>query len=127
MDLGRIDLTVRCGLLGICIKNKWLPVIGSEMIRFISEIRTLTKYELKTNFIGHDEKWFYIRQDFYQKDKRVARAYVRGVFLEGKRKVRPEEVVSALEISEEEKAAHIVSDEIRDLWNSTETKLLGER
>lgn len=126
MDLGRIDLTVRCGLLKVCIKRKWLPVVGAEMIRFIGEIKTLTRYELTTDFIGHDGKWFYIRQDFYQKDKRRARAYVRGVFLEGKRKVSPEEILDELNVPSEERASHLVSDEIKDLWNTAESKLLGD-
>ena len=126
MDLGRVDLAVRCGLFVVCIKHKWLPVIGSEMIRFIGELKMLTTYEIRTNFIGCDQKWFYIRQDFYQKEKRMARAYVRGAFLDGKRKGLPEEILKALGLPLDDREKHSVAEEIKEYWNSVESKLLGD-
>lgn len=125
MDLGRVALTVRCGLLAICFKRKWLPVLGSEMIRFIGEIKPLSKYELHTTCIGHDGKWFYIRQDFYQNEKRKARAYVRGVFLYGRKKVSPKEMIEELGEPYTYESL-LVSDELKSVWDSTEHKLLGD-
>ena len=124
MDLGRLDLTIRCGLIKACIKKRWLPVVGSQMIKFIREIKTLTKYTLITNFVGHDEKWFYIKQEFQQNNKTVAVAYVRGVFLEGKRKVVPQEIIQALSLGKNIQEKIYVEEEIKNLWNTAEKKLL---
>ena len=52
MDLGRTDWTVRCGLLKIVMRNKWVPVATTVTARFIREMRCWQKFDLETRIVG---------------------------------------------------------------------------
>lgn len=81
MDLGRIDLVVRGGLLPHIRANKWFPVLGSCTIRFRRPLDAFQKYKLRTRLAGWDEKWLYMVQSFELPDGRIAAlALVRGLF-----------------------------------------------
>lgn len=52
MDLGRLDWTVRCGLLKIVLRNKWVPVATTVTARFVREMRCWQKFQLETRIVG---------------------------------------------------------------------------
>jgi len=45
-DLGRIDLFVRAGFIGIARKNRWAPMIGGLQAVYVREIRLWKKFEV---------------------------------------------------------------------------------
>ncbi len=45
-----------------------------------------------------DEKWIYLEQKFYHKEKVMSQAYVKAVFLKKKDKVTPDEVMSGFNL-----------------------------
>jgi acyl-CoA thioesterase FadM len=96
MDLGRIDFTIRSGLISACIKNRWLPVVSSVMIRYLKPIDAFQKFEIHTEVLCWDEKYVYMKQMFVRKGKTMAQAIIRGLFLQGKRKVAIRETINAL-------------------------------
>jgi len=79
MDLGRIDLTIRMGLLRPAIRNGWMPVLGGAMIRFQRPLKLWQPYTLRTRLLAWDEKWLYLEQEFASEGKRVAIAVVKGL------------------------------------------------
>jgi acyl-CoA thioesterase FadM len=80
MDLGRTDLLIRAGQLGVVRKMRWLPVVGSIDIRFRHSLRPLQRFTLKTRLLCWDDKWLYMEQRL-ESDKGVhAVAMVRGLF-----------------------------------------------
>ena len=80
MDLGRTDLMIRAGLLGLVRRNRWLPVVGSIDIRFRHSLHPFQRFSLKTRLLCWDEKWLYMEQRL-ESDKGVhAIATVRGLF-----------------------------------------------
>ncbi len=96
MDLGRVDLIVRVGLMRLIIRRRWAPVVGMATIRFRKSLTPFQKYRLKTRVVCWNDKWTYIEQHFEAGDEIVALAYVKTVFRAGKRTLRSREVLRAL-------------------------------
>lgn len=80
MDLGRIDLVIRIGLLGPVFRRRWMPVLGGAIIRFQRPLALWQRCELVTRFLGWDEKWMYFEQRFESAGKVYAVALVRALF-----------------------------------------------
>lgn len=81
MDLARVDLMVRSGLLRILEKNGFYPVVVAETIKFKKSLKLFTRFEIETRVLGWDEKAFLLEQKFLQKDETIAVAFVRARFL----------------------------------------------
>lgn len=97
MDLGRMDLVARAGLLPLMRANKWYPVLGNCMIRFRRPLQPFEKFKLTTRIIGWDEKWVYLVQRFDNaKGQPAALALVRGLFGSPAGSVPPPQVMQAL-------------------------------
>lgn len=96
MDLGRIDLVVRGGLLPHIRANKWYPVLGNCTIRFRRPLDPFQKFILRTRLVCWDDKWLYMTQSFEQADGKVAAlALVRGLFNSPEGPVSPAKVMQA--------------------------------
>lgn len=79
-DLARTYAIARMGVLKKLTKKGWLPVVNAEEITFVKPIAPLARFELKTNLIYWDKKYFYIQHEYWSKGKFCAKALVRGVF-----------------------------------------------
>jgi acyl-CoA thioesterase FadM len=78
MDIGRIDLAGRCGLITEFRRRGWHAVAGGATIRFRRELRLGTRYTLRTRCVGWDEGWSFFEQVFEREDGTLAaRAYVK--------------------------------------------------
>jgi acyl-CoA thioesterase FadM len=51
MDIGRLDLMVRMGLLRPARKNGWIPVLSAAKVRFRRELRLFQRYTLESRII----------------------------------------------------------------------------
>jgi acyl-CoA thioesterase FadM len=80
MDLGRLDLIIRMGLLGALIRRRWRPMVGSEFIRFRRGLRPFQRFTLRTRIVTWDEKWVFIRQSFEVEGRAVALGVIKGLF-----------------------------------------------
>lgn len=97
MDLGRLDLTFRCGLGGLLLRRRWRPVVGAVRIRFRRSLDPFERYALETRLLGWDGKWLYLGQRFLKGDGDLAaEAYVRAVFLGAEGAVPPAELLREL-------------------------------
>lgn len=79
MDLGRVDLLNRLGLLRFAFRGRWLPVLGAVAIRFQRPLHLGEQVELVTRLAAWDEKWFYLEQRFERGDKVIASAWVKAL------------------------------------------------
>ena len=92
MDLGRLDLMVRLGLMKTVLKQKWMPVLGSATIRYRLSLNPFQKFKLKTRVVWFDDKWFFMEQRFIIIDDQdpdkngavAAIAFVKGSFYDRK-------------------------------------------
>ena len=80
MDLGRLDLTFRCGLLVPLVKRRWFPLVAAMTLRFRRSLELGQRYELVTRLAGFEEQSWYIEQRFVVRGETAAYAYLRGVF-----------------------------------------------
>ena len=97
LDIGRMDLTIRTGLLRQMLKNRWNPVAGGVLIRYRRPIAPFQKFEIRTRVLGWDSKWFYLQQRFYGLDgKLIAAALVKAVFLGKMGSVPPAELARSM-------------------------------
>lgn len=81
MDIGRFDLVFRNGLSRVLKREKWYPVVASQTIRYRKSLAPFQKFEIKSQLLGWDEKFFYIRQKFESKGELTALAVVKAAFL----------------------------------------------
>ena len=95
MDLGRMDMACRVGLLRPMIKRKWVPSATYDTIRFRYYLKIFQKYKLRTKIIFWDEKTFYFEQNFERNDRIVGTGYVCATALGPEGLVRPEEIIAA--------------------------------
>ena len=64
MDLGRLDLIMRSGLMRIMLQQKSVPILASAKIRYRLSLDPFQAYDLQTQIVGWDDKWFFIEQRF---------------------------------------------------------------
>lgn len=64
MDLGRLHLLRRSGVVLEVLRRHWRPIVGSEAIRFRRSLDPFQTFELHTRVLAWDERWFYMEQRF---------------------------------------------------------------
>lgn len=94
MDLGRLDLIARNGMLRVVMKEKWLPLVGSASIRFLKSVDPFKTYELRTRVLCWDEKWFYIEHYVERRGEVLAVAWIQGLFRSRTGNVRPRDMLA---------------------------------
>lgn len=97
MDLGRLDLTIRAGLLPVARRERWRPVVASAMVRFRRELRPFERFTLRTRLLGWDDRWVFLRQDIVRSDGRLASVgVVKATFRGPGGAVHPSELATAV-------------------------------
>ncbi len=112
MDLGRIDLTKRTGMAARLSEARIHAVVGQQSIAYRRSLGFLQRFTLESRLVGADERSVFIEQRFVAKGQVMARALVRGRFIQhGVGAVRMSVVSEACGYDFE--AHHPVPDEIR--------------
>lgn len=93
MDLGRVELMLRSGMVGKVLKRRWLPVVSTASLRFRRELGPFERFTLHTRLLGWDEKWFYMEQRFETTRGVAAIGVVKGLFRGPKGNVPSQELV----------------------------------
>ena len=81
MDLGRIDYILKSRLLKIAFRQSIYPLVASQMIRYNKSINMFSRFIIRTDILGWDEKFFYLKQEFVSlNDEKIAVAVVKARF-----------------------------------------------
>ncbi|MBT3045225.1 MAG: thioesterase family protein [Candidatus Thiodiazotropha sp. (ex Codakia orbicularis)] len=96
MDLGRMDIAFRAGLLKSMIKNKWVPLATFDIIRFRYPLKAFQKYQLRTRIIWWDDRTGYFKQVFERKGRVVATGYVCATFLGANGPIAPDDILAEI-------------------------------
>jgi len=123
MDLGRLDLLFRLGLVGELRRRRWNPVVASLAIRYRRSLAPWQRFELRTRVVGWDERWFFMEQRFSRGGELVALAIVKASFRGPGGRVAPQELVDATPYG-------IASPEIPEAirrWEEAEDAILDQR
>ncbi|PWQ99511.1 acyl-CoA thioesterase [Leucothrix pacifica] len=95
-DLGRFNLGVRCNLLKVLGENKWALVVAGSSVRYRKRIKMFDKITMHTQCVGIDEKWFYIEQSMWVKDKPCSSVLIRGGISSKNGLINPAEVLKLM-------------------------------
>lgn len=78
MDLGRIDLAARTGLMRIAHRKNWGFVVAGASVRYRHKLPPWRKFALHTKMVGYDERWFYFHQETIYRGKICSSALIRA-------------------------------------------------
>lgn len=81
MDLGRVDLMARAGLMPAIRAARMYPVVTAQHIVYRRSIAPFRAFELRSRVVGWDERFVYMEQTFYRADRFVARGIIQALFL----------------------------------------------
>jgi acyl-CoA thioesterase FadM len=96
MDLGRVDLLVRLGVVREMRRRRWGGVVASATVRFRRPLNLFQRFELHTRLLCWDDRWFYMEQRFVRGGETAAVAIVKARFVAaGGARLAPAEVVAA--------------------------------
>lgn len=76
-DLGRTEFAIATGLGVKLIENRWGLVVAGSTIQYRKRIRAYNKVTIQTRLCAIDERWFYIEQSMWIKDKCACTALLR--------------------------------------------------
>lgn len=117
MDLGRMDVAFRLGLLKSMFKNKWGPLATFDTIRFRYPLKVFQKYQLKTSVVWWDDTTFYFKQIFERKGRVVATGYVSANCLGFKGPIPSSEVLGEIGQSVTKPAQPEIVARLREIEN----------
>lgn len=96
MDLGRLDLIIRVGLMPEVRRRRWMPLVGSATLRFKRSLAPFQRYHLHTRIVGWDDKWFFLEQRFVRRGELVAIGFIKALFRARAGNVAPGEILAAV-------------------------------
>jgi acyl-CoA thioesterase FadM len=96
MDLGRLDLVVRLGIIGELRRRRWNPVVAAAQIRYRRSLAPFESFLLRSRIVGWDERSFWVEQRFERSGATVAHGLVRSAILGPRGRVSPADLVEAL-------------------------------
>lgn len=107
MDLGRLDLILRTGLLRFMREHKNVPILAAATLRYRLPLDPWQRYTLETQVVYWDERWIFLEQRFILADGPKAGAIaaiglVKGSFYDraNKTTVPTQALLEALGISD---------------------------
>lgn len=95
MDLGRVDLLMRMGMVGELRRRRWNPVIASLTVRYRRSLGLWERFSIHTRLVCWDDRWFYAEQRFVRGGEEMARAIVKAAFIGPQGRVPPQQLVDA--------------------------------
>ena len=99
MDIGRLSLMQRCGVLRQVRKNGWYAVVSACNIQFKRPIKLFQEIELTTQLVSWNDRSFVLKQIFRCNGKECAVGWVKGQLRRGNRAVPINEVFGAIHFS----------------------------
>ncbi len=94
MDIGRVDLVVRFGVMRKVLARKWRPLVGGSMLTYRKSLLPFEKFIVRSRVVCWDEKWFYFEHVIEKSGGVVAAtATVRGLIRGPKGNVPPQAMV----------------------------------
>jgi acyl-CoA thioesterase FadM len=78
MDMGRLDLAQRTGLMQVVQRQKWGFVVAGASVRYRHRLKAFERFELHTRIVATDDRWFYFHQNTIRKGNIHSSALVRA-------------------------------------------------
>ena len=78
LDLGRLHLASRTGLLRVAHRNKWNFFVAGASVRYRHRVPFLSRVTMATRVLGQDGRWFYFQQIYSRKGRPCFNALIRA-------------------------------------------------
>ncbi len=72
LDLGRIPLAMRIGLINVMRRERWSMTMAGVTVRYRRRIRTFERFEIHSRAICWDDKFIYLEQSSWKRDGECA-------------------------------------------------------
>jgi acyl-CoA thioesterase FadM len=93
MDHGRLDHSLRTGLLGAMWRMRCRPLVGGSSVQYLKELRAFDRCTLVTRVAAWDAKWLHYEQRLERAGEPCVRASVRVVCKVGRRTLAPADLL----------------------------------
>ncbi len=100
MDMGRMDLAQRTGLLRVVHRQQWGFAVAGASVRYRNRLKAFKCFRLHTRIIAIDDRWFYFHQNTIRKGKIHSSALVRAGITSKQGLVPVKKVLDALGMSD---------------------------
>lgn len=121
MDLGRVDLMARSGLMEKLNARGWHPVVTSQTIQYRRSLRLFETFDIVTRVLSWDDKYILLQQEFVRRSEVVATALMRGRFRSREGNVAMSEIIA---LAGDPALPADVSEYARQ-WNATQASWQG--
>lgn len=95
-DLTLIDLFIRCGLAKTMFKEKWIPVVAEQTMKYKKGLKLFQKYKCLLKVTGSDEKGFHMIHTFMVGNRVVAEGTSVGMIVSKSGVIPPVQVLEAM-------------------------------
>ena len=120
MEVGRLELMLRTGIVGHARRHEWVPLVAAQTIRYQRPLRRFQRFTLTTHLAGWDDKWFYIEHKIERKGRLMAFGVARCCFRGKEGPVSPALAFAAVG----REGAHAPVPEYVASWMAAESDLL---
>jgi acyl-CoA thioesterase FadM len=95
MDFARLDYLARIGLMITAFRRRWIVPVAMTQVDFYRPLKPFQKFEIGTQVLSWNHRWFYMRQTFRTQcpNRIIATAYVKTIFCSRSGQVAPADVV----------------------------------
>ncbi len=97
MDYGRIHMLAATGILGIMLRRRWTPLVGSIDIVYRRSLALWAPFIMTTRTLCWDERWFYLEQTTRSREGLASTAWVKALFQDRGRNLPPQEIVDMVQ------------------------------
>jgi len=92
MERGRWDFPVQTATWDLVVKHKLNFLVAGAEIGYYKELPLFKRFRLETQYLGWDNKYFYIEQIFKIGDVTYASGIVKAVFVQKRKVVEPAKI-----------------------------------
>lgn len=100
LDIGRIGLAQRVGLLRALTRNRWGLTMAGVSVRYRRRIRPFAKFRIVSKCVGWDEKFMYLDQSIWINDTCAVQALYRSAVTDKNGLIEPARLMTAMNLDE---------------------------
>lgn len=80
MDLGRINIVLRAGMLGTLLGRRWMPVVRVAAMRYRYPLGMFQRFRLRSRVIYWDDEWAWTEHVFERNGRTTAIGLTKAMF-----------------------------------------------
>ncbi len=92
-ELGRWGVTQRTGFMGLIFKHKLAFAVAGASVHYRRRIPIFAKYQMRTHFLGFDDKFMYVDQSMWMGDVACNQLLLRAAFTKNRKLFAPSDAL----------------------------------